>query len=126
MKGILCNELYQHFFKLNVAIGILVLPRLTEQHAQYVHKILKYYAIKSRELYWHEFLVYTIYSLLHLTRDTELHGGLDQCLAFPFENYLKRLKKMVRSGNNPLVQILKRHREIWRGNRAPCMILDSV
>ena len=126
LKGILCNELYQHFLVLNVAIGILVSPRLTEQHAQYVHKLLKYYVIKSRELYGDEFLVYNIHSLLHLTRDAELQGGLDQCSAFPFENYLQRLKKMVRSGNNPLVQIVKRHREIQRGNRAPCMIPDSV
>ncbi len=36
------------------------------------------------------------------------HGPLDQFSAFPFENYLGKLKKLIRSPKKPLAQIVKR------------------
>ena len=39
-------------------------------------------------------------------------GCLDRCSAFPFEKYMHKLKKMVRSRKNPIVQLVKRLDEI--------------
>lgn len=39
-------------------------------------------------------------------------GNLDQFSAFPFESYLHQLKRLVRSGRNPIVQIVKRLNEM--------------
>jgi hypothetical protein len=36
------------------------------------------------------------------------HGPLDLFSAFPFENYLGKLKKLIRSPKKPLAQIVKR------------------
>ena len=49
-----------------------------------------------------------VHSLLHLADDVAVHGALDKFSAFPFENYLQKLKRFVRSGKNPIVQIARR------------------
>jgi hypothetical protein len=41
----------------------------------------------------------------------EKHGSLENCSAFKFENFLGQLKKKVRPGHKPLVQLAKRLRE---------------
>ena len=53
-----------------------------------------------------------MHGLMHLPDDARKYGCLDNCSAFPYENYLHQLKKLVRSGQNPLAQILKRLSEI--------------
>ncbi len=97
--GILAQELYDHFVVLSVTICILISPKLAQQNSQYACELLKYFVNKSRELYGREFLVYNVHSLLYLVKDAEEFGSLDPCSAFPFENYLQKLLKMVRQPN---------------------------
>lgn len=52
--------------------------------------------------------MYNVHSLLHIANDARIHGPLDNFSGFPFENYLQRVKKLVRSGNKPLEQLLRR------------------
>ena len=56
-------------------------------------------------------IVYNIHSMLHLAADAKEFGCPDNCSAFPFENYLHHLKKLVRSGRSPLAQIVQKLNE---------------
>nr|XP_045589303.1 uncharacterized protein LOC123751251 [Procambarus clarkii]XP_045614279.1 uncharacterized protein LOC123768065 [Procambarus clarkii] len=112
LKGILPQEMYDHFLTLSVGISFLVSPTcMSLKYGKYAHDLLLNFVSRCGDLYGKDFLVYNVHSLIHLTADAEEHGTLDSCSAFPFENYLHQLKKMVRSSKNPIVQITKRIKE---------------
>ena len=108
LKGILRSDLYDHFMIFSVAISILASPQLVQRYREYAHNLLVYFVSQCSHLYGDEFLVYNVHSMVHLAADVEELGSLDQYNAFMFENYLQHLKKLVRSGRNPIVQIAKR------------------
>ena len=108
LDGILRRDLFEHFKVLSVATCILVSPNLNLEYNQYASQLLIYFVEHGRVLYGDEFLIYNVHSMLHLAGVAEEFGDLDSCSAFPYENYLQRLKKLVRSGKRPIVQIAKR------------------
>jgi hypothetical protein len=71
--------------------------------------LLHYFVKNSQRLYGSTFVVYNVHNLLHLGDDVKHFGTcLDDLSAFPFENYLRTLKRLVRSTKNPIVQVAKR------------------
>jgi len=44
---------------------------------------------------------------LHLSDCVRLFGSLDNFSAFPFENFMQKLKKMVRKSSQPLQQVIR-------------------
>lgn len=112
LKGVLKDELYLHLMTFSVAMCILTSKTLVQRYHQYASDLLKYFVEKGRILYGPEFLVYNVHSMLHISTDALTFGCLDNISAFPFENFLQRIKRMVRSGKQPLIQIAKRLDEI--------------
>jgi hypothetical protein len=112
LKGILRDDIYANFLELSVALSIAVSPSLISIHHEYAHQLLLHFVDGCRELYGPEFLVYNIHSMTHIISEAEQYGCLDNCSGFVFENYLQRIKKMVRSGRNPLSQVVKRLGEL--------------
>ncbi len=96
----------------SVASNILVSPSLVQTYWKYASDLLVYFVEQGRVLYGKEFLVYNVHSMLHLAAQAKEFGGLDRCSSFPFENYMQKLKRMVRSGKNPIAQIAKRLSEM--------------
>jgi hypothetical protein len=69
-----------------------------------------------QDLYGESSLVYNVHSLLHLPRFAQIYGCLDKFSCFPFENYLKQLKSMIKKPGLPLEQVVRRiyERRVWQ------------
>jgi len=139
LNGILAQDLYEHFMLLFVAMRILASPQLVQQveHTSYADKLLTKFVKDTEILYGKEALVYNVHNLVHLAADVKQLGCLDKFSAFPFENKLGQLKKLVRKPQQPIKQIIKRldeeqsfrtvvdysHKELLKGehNRGPLL-----
>jgi len=114
LRGIISDEILEHFKCLSVGMAILISDTLSVDagYRQFAHDLLVYFVQKSVELYGAEFLVYNVHSLTHISLEAEHFGKLDNSSAFIFENFMQQLKKCVRSGRNPVVQVARRVREM--------------
>ena len=119
LKGTIDENYYIHFLSLSVAMRNLLESNdvLRNRYLAYSHSLLEYFVLKCPSLYGNTFTTYNVHNLIHLKQDSEyFNSSLDTVSAFPFENYLQTLKKHVKSGNNPISQIVKRRNEIEVAN----------
>jgi len=110
-KDNISNTCYKHFMALNIAITILLSDNMQEKYIDYARDLLKYFVQQFETLYGRHFISHNVHSLLHISDDYLNFGSLDNISAFPFENYMKSLKKMIRKHDKPLQQIIKRYYE---------------
>lgn len=108
LKDMLRKDYFNHFLCLHVAIRILLCDKLIPEYLDYAEQLLHYFVKHSKTLYGEEFIVYNVHSLVHLVDDVRRFGTLNKISAFPFESYLGRLKKLLRTPHKPLQQICKR------------------
>lgn len=102
------TALYNHFLSLSIAMTILLNPVLSLQYLDYAKGLLIHFVQCTKILYGPQFLTSNFHSLIHITDDVAVFGHLDNCSAFPYENYLQTMKKYVRKGQQPLQQVVKR------------------
>lgn len=112
LRDVLPRRLYEHFLLLHCGIFILCSNKLIQKIGHTVaNNLLIAFINDCKVLYGREYLVYNVHTLSHLCSDVEKYGPLDHYSAFPFENYLGCLKRMIRSPKKPLAQILRRLQE---------------
>lgn len=113
LKDILPRSLYENFLVFHSAITILCSNKhISELGINLAQELLLIFINHSKSVYGLHFLVYNVHMLCHICDDVRLFGTLDEYSAFPFENHLKSLKKLVRSPNKPLQQIVRRLKEM--------------
>lgn len=112
LKGILNDECYKHFICLHVCLRILLTPNISIELVNFSEKLLIYFVDKFEKLYGKHFVSHNVHGLLHIVDDYRKFGFLDRCSCFPFENYMKVLKRMIRKHEKPLEQVIKRYEEI--------------
>ena len=112
LKDMLSQPLYDHFMLLCVGVSILTSKVLCRRYHGYAHQILVTFVRRAKYLYGSWFLSYNVHSLTHLADAAANFGSLDECSAWKFENFLGKLKRMVRSGSKPLEQVLRRMHEL--------------
>lgn len=102
------DAMYKNFLLLSVAMRILLSPSLCHSFADHAKELLVLFVKHVSDLYGKEHLVYNVHGLVHIADDAKLFGCLDNISGFPFENFLGQLKKMVRTPNYPLQQVIRR------------------
>lgn len=114
LKDIVDNAIYKNFLLLHVAISILISQKhINNFGISFARQCLQTFINHCKsELYGLEFAVYNIHLLTHICDDVEIYGPLDNYSAFPFENYLGHLKKLIKPSRKPLQQIHCRLQEI--------------
>ncbi|XP_011858802.1 PREDICTED: uncharacterized protein LOC105556332 isoform X1 [Vollenhovia emeryi] len=109
-KDNLHKNVYRHFLMLHGALTILSSPMLVQSEIMcyYADDLLKAFINHSIVIYGKIFVVYNVHALAHLAQECLSHGSLDEFSAFPFENFLKSLKSLLKSGYKPLQQVARR------------------
>lgn len=119
LRRVLQPQIYDNFMLLSVGVYILASPKYCLELNDFAKTLLVSFVEHFGQLYGEEFLVYNIHGLVHLSEDVKVHGNLDLISAFPFENFLGKLKKLVRGPLNPLTQVMRRLSEMENGSYSP-------
>ena len=75
---------------------------------EFAQKLLTAFVNHYSQLFGSNSVVYNIHGLVHLVNDIKTFGPLDKFSSFPYENYLNRLKHLVRKPNHVLQRIVSR------------------
>lgn len=118
LKKILSKPVYKHFNLFHVAIKILATKNLCKDFNEFAEGLLLSFVDQCKELYGNEFMSYNVHNLIHLAKDVQRFGHLDAFSAFPFENNLQALKKLIRKHDKQLPQVIRRVIELERNSLA--------
>lgn len=110
LEKVLSDHCFKNFKSLSIAMTILLTPGLGK-YVQYARGLLEYFVKSFEQIYGRHLVSSNIHGLIHLVDDYQRNGPLDLCSAFPFENYMKTLKSMLRKPDKPLQQVIKRYHE---------------
>lgn len=111
LKGIVSENLYDHFLTITVAMSFLLDNHKDKRnkYLAYSRQLLDYFVGNCHTIYGSTFNVYNVHNLTHLCDDVEhFQCSLNDISAFPFENRLHFIKKLVRNAHNPIAQVTKR------------------
>uniref|UniRef100_A0A1Y1MQY3 DUF4806 domain-containing protein n=1 Tax=Photinus pyralis TaxID=7054 RepID=A0A1Y1MQY3_PHOPY len=108
LKSVLSFDMYLNFLSLHAATTILSNSTLICELGDYADSLFKYFITTFGVLYGKDQISHNIHNLIHISKDAKQFGILEQFSAYPFENYLQRFKTLIRKGDKPLPQIIKR------------------
>lgn len=109
LHNIVPKQMYKHFLLLVVAFRILYDLELCIDNVGYARLLLRKFFELVPSFYGSDSQVMNIHNLIHLADDveyTKMH--LSAISAFPFENYLGKIKRLIGGGSNPLAQLARR------------------
>ena len=117
-KGI-SQRIYRNFMLLACAIRIMSSPNTCEELSDYAHSLMTLFIQQFESIYGESQMTYNVHSLIHLSNQVKKYGPLENASAFPFENYLGKIKRMLRKPSNPLKQVARRLYEEQSISRPP-------
>lgn len=99
LDGLVDQDLYDHFLCLTVGTSILLTTDANRRNTllQYAAELLTYFVNSCQDVYGDRFTVYNVLALKHIHEDVAHFGcSLNEISAFPFENFIQTIKKMVK------------------------------
>lgn len=117
LKSVVSKEIYEHFVTLSLASSILLDENDARRrhYLDYARDLMLHFVHTVKDVYGETFTVYNVHALTHIADDAK-NESLSKISAFPFENHLQILKRLIRNGNNPMVQVIKRFSELHQTN----------
>ncbi|KYQ53881.1 hypothetical protein ALC60_05490 [Trachymyrmex zeteki] len=113
LRRVFPKDKYKHFCLLYVACRLLFCDDLAVSNTEIAKKNLILFFRLLPKFYGRHIQSINFHNLIHIADDvTYMRCSLTSFSAFPFENFLMTLKKLVRTPNNPLCQVANRLREI--------------
>ncbi|KYN02500.1 hypothetical protein ALC62_06675 [Cyphomyrmex costatus] len=109
-KSVLKKKVYIHFMTLHVVVRILSSEGL-HKHLSYAEDLIRFFIKTFIQLYGVQNISHNVGSLVHIVKDVEKFGPLDNFSAFKFENFMQTLKKDLRKAEKPLQQVVRRYIE---------------
>lgn len=110
------EDFFDNFMTLHISMRILLSKNYCIEHKASAKSLLLHFVQNFKTLYGQQYITHNFHGLLHIADDVDTFGPLDNCSAFRFENFLQSLKKLVRKGEKPLQQVVKRLNELSASN----------
>ena len=107
-RNILPDRQYKNFLILVCAMRILLTDDLCDLHHQYAGTLLLSFVQDCINVYGRKIASYNMHATIHLADEASIYGPLDNISAFPFENHLYQLKRMIRKPGATLTQLINR------------------
>lgn len=107
LKDLLCTDAYHHFLLFFCAITIFS----NVKHFRFLRlgeTLLKSFVENYSRYYGKQYITSNVHNLTHVIDEVKRFGILQSFNAYPFENKLYCIKRMVRHGNRTLSQIARR------------------
>ena len=124
LRNLIPEQLYKNFLLLSVAIRILADKKLCVSKNSIAHTLLVSFVKHYAEFFGQDHVVYNVHGLVHLADDYKKFGPIDDFSSFPYENYLVKLKRLVRKPTHVIEQVILRQTEINQTSTL-CMELKS-
>ncbi|CAN8025052.1 unnamed protein product, partial [Ixodes persulcatus] len=117
------KPLMDNFLTLHCAVTILCSPLFCTEHLEYAEKLMRHFVETYITLYGRHAVSHNVHGLIHVANDVRAHGSLHSYSAFPFENYMRKLKSYVRKPEKPLQQVY--NRIVEERFSVPCSAIDT-
>ena len=109
-KGKLSDSVYSHFLLFFFAIFCLSSSLHIATYCDYADDLLYLFGQNWARLYGID--IHNVHGLINLASDAKKLGSLDSYSAFSCENFLGKLKKMLRKPNTALPRVIRRLSEM--------------
>lgn len=117
LKDYLSEEIYQHYMLFFYGM-VICYSRSYSNYLHIANKLFETFIERYIEIYGIDSISSNIHNLCHVVDEVNDFGDLSSYNTYPFENYLQKIKKLLRTGNKPLPQVARRIFEINNMKRA--------